>query len=422
MANTLTENTSSIVLKKFLDGFMSDIVLAKSVDTQIIAGELNPNTGDTVRIKRPHQYVAERTTDGDVTGTTKNQLTSATAFAKVGEYITVRVEWTNLEEAIQLNQLDEILKPAHTEMVNALETEIGRRMINGGALSLGSPDTPITKWSDVAQGQSLLNDLGVPGQNMAALDPWSTQALADAQGQLANGDNSLVNNAWTMAQISRNFGGIQAFNSNGLANYTSGTEAGETLQILGTPVVTYSALKDTYETTLTLDGLLTATGTLNAGDILEFQTTFFLNQRSKQVLSRDGDPIKFTGTVTEDAVGSGSVITVTISGAPIFDPANEQYNVVNKALADNDDVLILGTPSKQYKPSLFYNQQAFALGTIELPTLAALDSTVVNNEGFSIRATKYSDGDANKQMMRFDLLPSFAVLQPHKMGKLNGNP
>ena len=51
----------------------------------------------------------------------------------------------------------------------------------------------------------------------------------------------------------------------------------------------------------------------------------------------------------------------------------------------------------------------------------ALDSTTITFEGFSIRATAYSDGDANKQMMRMDLLPAFAVLQPHKMGKLNGN-
>jgi len=55
MANNLTENTSQIVLKKFLDGFMSDIVLAKSIDTQIIEGELDANTGDIVRIKLLHQ-------------------------------------------------------------------------------------------------------------------------------------------------------------------------------------------------------------------------------------------------------------------------------------------------------------------------------------------------------------------------------
>ena len=422
MANNLSKNTSTIVLKKFLSGFMSDIVLAKAVDTRIIAGEINENTGSTVQVKRPHQYIAERSADGDVTGTTKNKLTSATATATVGDFITVRIEYTALEEAIELNQLDEILKPIRQEMVVALETEIADRMVKGGALNLGLPDTAITKWGDVAQASSFLHDLGVPGDNMAALDPWATQDLADAQGQLSNGDNSLVNNAWNMAQISRNFGGVVAFNSNGLANYTAGNEAGNTLAVLNTPVVTYSALKDTYQLTFELDGLTNTTGTLKAGDILQFNSINFLNQRSKQVLSRDGAPIKFTGTVTADVTANGSgEVTVTIAGAPIFDPANEQYNVVNAALADNDVVTVLGTADKVYKPSLFFNKEAFAIATVPLKPLNALDSTTITFEGFSIRATAYSDGDKNAQRMRFDLLPAFAVLQPHKMGKLNGN-
>jgi len=423
MANSLSKNTSTIVLKKFLSGFMSDIVLAKSVDTQIIAGQITPDTGSTVQIKRPHQYIAERTSDGDVSGSTKNQLTSATATATVGDFITVRIEWTVLEQAIQLNQLDEILRPAREEMVTALESEVANRMLLGGALNLGLPDTAITKWGDVAQTSSLMHDLGVPGQNMAALDPWATQALADAQGQLSNGDNALVNNAWNMAQINKNFGGIQAFNINGLSSFTSGNEAGNTLAVLGTPVVTYAALKDTYQLTFQLDGLTANTGTIKAGDVLEFQTINFLNQRNKQALSRDGAAIKFTGTVTADVIANASgEVTVTMAGAPISDPNNEQYDVVDAILIENDAVKVLGTASTVYKPSLFFNKQAFALATIELPPLKALDSTTISHEGFSIRATGYSDGDANKQMMRLDLLPAFSVLQPHKLGRVNGNP
>ena len=45
-------------------------------------------------------------------------------------------------------------------------------MMNNGALSLGSPNTPITKWSDVAQTASFLKDLGVnEGENYAVMDP-----------------------------------------------------------------------------------------------------------------------------------------------------------------------------------------------------------------------------------------------------------
>ncbi|WP_410965898.1 P22 phage major capsid protein family protein, partial [Salmonella sp. SAL4438] len=45
-------------------------------------------------------------------------------------------------------------------------------------------------------------------------------------------------------------------------------------------------------------------------------------------------------------------------------------------------------------------------GTIPLPKLNSIDSAVATYEGFSIRVHKYSDGDANVQKMRFDLLPA----------------
>lgn len=48
MPNNLDSNVSQIVLKKFLPGFMSDLVLAKTVDRQLLAGEINSSTGDSV--------------------------------------------------------------------------------------------------------------------------------------------------------------------------------------------------------------------------------------------------------------------------------------------------------------------------------------------------------------------------------------
>ena len=40
--------------------------------------------------------------------------------------------------------------------------------------------------------------------------------------------------------------------------------------------------------------------------------------------------------------------------------------------------------------------------------------------GLSIRVHKYSDGRANKQMMRFDVLPAFSILNPHMCGQFFG--
>ena len=422
--NKLDSNVSQIVLKKFLPGFMSDLVLAKTVDRQLLAGEINSSTGDSVSFKRPHQFSSLRTPTGDISGQTKNNIVSGKATGRVGNYITVAVEYTQLEEAIKLNQLDEILEPVRQRIVTDLETELAQFMMRNGALSLGSPNTPINKWSDVAQTASFLKDLGVKeGENYAVMDPWSAQRLADAQSGLHASDQ-LVRSAWEQAQIASNFGGIRALMSNGLASRTQGAFGG-TLTVSSTPNVTYDAVKDSYQFSLTLAGATASvTGFLKAGDQIKFTSTYWLQQQSKQVLYNGSTPISFTATVLADANSTaGGAVTVTLSGVPIYDAApQQQYNAVNRAVTSGDAVTVIGTAGQTMKPNLFYNKFFCGLGTIPLPKLNSIDSAVATYEGFSIRVHKYADGDANVQKMRFDLLPAYVCYNPHMGGQFFGNP
>lgn len=422
--NSLDSNVSQIVLKKFLPGFMSDLVLAKTVDRQLLAGEINSSTGDSVSFKRPHQFSSLRTATGDISGQTKNNLVSGKATGRVGNYITVAVEYQQLEEAIKLNQLDEILAPVRQRIVTDLETELAKFMMNNGALSLGSPNTPINKWSDVAQTASFLKDLGViEGENYAVMDPWSAQRLADAQSGL-HGSDKLIQSAWEDAQISGNFGGIRALMSNGLASRSQGAFGG-TLTVQANPTVTYVAVKDTYQFTVTLAGATASiTGFLKAGDQIKFTNTFWLNQQSKQSLYNGSTPISFTATVLQDANSTaGGQVTVTLSGVPIYDAApQQQYNAVSRQVVAGDAVTVIGTASQTMKPNLFYNKFFCGLGTIPLPKLNSIDSAVATYEGFSIRVHKYADGDANVQKMRFDLLPAYVCFNPHMGGQFFGNP
>ncbi|MDA3131690.1 P22 phage major capsid protein family protein [Atlantibacter subterraneus] len=422
--NKLDSNVSQIVLKKFLPGFMSDLVLAKTVDRQLLAGEINSSTGDSVSFKRPHQFSSLRTPTGDISGQTKNNIVSGKATGRVGNYITVAVECTQLEEAIKLNQLDEILAPVRQRIVTDLETELAQFMMRNGALSLGSPNTPINKWSDVAQTASFLKDLGVKeGENYAVMDPWSAQRLADAQSGLHASDQ-LVRTAWEQAQIASNFGGIRALMSNGLASRTQGAFGG-TLTVSTTPTVTYDSVKDTYQFSLTLAGATASvTGFLKAGDQIKFTSTYWLQQQSKQVLYNGSAPISFTATVLSDANSTaGGAVTVTLSGVPIYDAApQQQYNAVSRAVTSGDAVTVVGTAGQTMKPNLFYNKFFCGLGTIPLPKLNSIDSAVATYEGFSIRVHKYADGDANVQKMRFDLLPAYVCYNPHMGGQFFGNP
>jgi hypothetical protein len=57
---------------------------------------------------------------------------------------------------------------------------------------------------------------------------------------------------------------------------------------------------------------------------------------------------------------------------------------------------------------------------VKLPKLFSTDTLAVTEDGIAIRVSKYSDGDANSQKIRFDLLPAFACLNPFFAGKAWG--
>ena len=179
MTVNATKNISTIVLKEFTKGFMDDRVILNTVDNQILDGKLNPTTGDTVQFKRPHQYTAARTVGGDMTGVSNN-IISATATATVADMITVRIPYSIVDQAIRLNQLAEIIRPAHAEMITTLEAELATYMIENAGLSNGTPAQSIDAWSDVAGTGSYLTALGLKGDRCAVMNPFSVQNLSQS--------------------------------------------------------------------------------------------------------------------------------------------------------------------------------------------------------------------------------------------------
>ena len=421
--NNMSKNVSQKVLQKFLPAFASDLVLTKTVNRQIIANKIDNTTGDSIQIKRPHQFKTEESDDGDLTGKDPSALVGATATAKVGKYITVYVGWSQIEEALELNQLSTILSPIARTMATKLEDRIANFILANGALSIGNAGSGIKEWDEVSRAGALFKDMGQPGRKYAALSPWSIAALANKQTALANGD--LNRSAWEKAQIPRNFAGLDAvFDANSLATRTTGQAAGvATLTVKTAPTIDYMTVKDTYQFTVPLTGATASVnGFLKAGDQLIFSATAWVNQMNKQpIIGDSGDIIAFTCTVMADANSDASGnITVTCSGVPIYDAGLPQYNTVARAVTAGDAVMVRGAKGKLIKPSLFYTDSFMGLATIKLPKLHSIDSSVVSWNGLSIRAHKWSDGTKNGQFMRFDLLPALACFNPMEGGQLAG--
>jgi len=108
MANNLSSNVTRPLARVFLDAFETTRVVTKAVNTQLLTGRFNPSTGSSVDFKRPHDYNSIRTAGGDISSSTKSDIISGKATGTVQNYFTVATEWSNVEEALELEEQGDI--------------------------------------------------------------------------------------------------------------------------------------------------------------------------------------------------------------------------------------------------------------------------------------------------------------------------
>lgn len=419
MANDLTSNITRKLMRVFLKHFESNRVVTKTVNTQLFQGRFTPASGSTIDIKRPHDYTSIETPGGDISADTKDDIVSGKATATVQNMITQATEWDVIEEALELDQLDQIIAPMARRSITTLETNLAIFMMKNSALVQGVPGTALTAWSDVAKAGALMQTIGVP-RDMPwyyLMNPFSQVTLSDVQiqqsGNLASG---LVQSAWQDAQISRNFGGMKALTADALASYTNPTIADRAGTLDSPPTPTYVSSKDSHQMTLVVSGFSAVT--IVAGTVLEVPTRFLLNQSTRlPALDGSGANITWKGIVVADTVLSGTADSIVVSSPATFETLgsptrNGAYNTVVAALTTSDVINIISGSAATEQPNLFYHPQAFSVATVRIPKLFSTDTEVQTKDGFSLRVSKYSDGDANRQKVRFDLLPAFAALNP----------
>lgn len=432
MANNLESNVSTKVLKVIMDEFESSRVLTKTVNTSVIAGSngVTNETGDTVYLKRAPDYSPIETVDGDISALAKNELGIGRIPATVQNFITIPIDYTNLEEVTELNQLREILAPAASALVARAETNLGAIMMQNAGLTYGTPGTAVDAWSDVSGAGALMQGVGVPMSDRNSyyvMNPFANSALSAAQTGLNAGDQ-LVRTAWEQSMISANFGGFRAMSSNALTNYQEGADAGTTGTLGAGPDGTWATHKDTMIQTLALGGLTpSTTDALRPGDVIQFTGTgadarSHINVKNKQtVIDNTGAPRPWTCTVVTggDTDVSGDV-TVTVTNAAIYGETgglDEQNTNISASLKIGDAFTILGAPDSIRQSALFYHKNAFAYTSLKLPKLHATDTIATTQDGLSMRVTKYSDGDKNAQRWRLDMLPVIGVVNPLFVGK-----
>ena len=429
MANNLSSNITVKVARVFLDAVESNRMVTKTVDTQLLDGKFSPSSGAIAKFKRPHDFNTIRTPGGDISGETKSDIIAGNADGTVQDYFTAATEWGNLEEAIQLDQLgggtdnmQTILGPMARRIVTNLELDFAKFIQRNASLRYGVHGTAVDAWSDVAGAGALMRSVGVPpGDDMYYLmNPFTTVALASAQSALGAADN-LVKTAWEKAQVQTPFGGMMALTADSLATFTSSAGADRAGTLSSAPTPTYVAAKDTMTQAIAVTALQ-ANMVVKAGELITIANVNRLNLSTRQVMvDSTGAVVPWTGVVTADVTLSGAGAGTLVVAGPAIYEANGQYNTVDAAPQSGAVVTILSANAAVYQPNLFYTKQAFGIGTVKLPKLYSTDTVATTSDGMSIRISKYADGDANTQKIRFDLLPAYAVFNPFFAGQGFGN-
>lgn len=426
MANNTASNIDKKVLKSIEKGFQSNRVTTKTINLDNIKGAHTSSTGDTIYRKRKTSYRATSSATGDISGSAPgNDILIGQIPYVVQDIETVDVEWNAVEEALELNQLDELVGgPMGEELVTAVELKVNDFMVKNSGLTFGTPGTVVTDWEEVAYTKALMDEIGVSmsGQRYYQMNNFTSAKLA---GQLTGlSADARVNTAWENAVVKGPVAGMTAVSSNTLKSITNGTTTDRAGALDANPDVTWATHKDTMVQSIAVNGF-SAGLTIKAGEVIAVTGRYHTNPRTQQVLlDETGAEITFKWTVTADVTldGSGEG-TVLVTNAAIFDAAsNNQYDNVSSAPVATDVITLLGSASDVVKPNLAYHKDAFSFATIELPKLYATDSTYRSNDGLTYRVSRYSDGAANKQQMRIDIMYAIGVTNPLYAVRAYGTP
>jgi hypothetical protein len=185
----------------------------------------------------------------------------------------------------------------------------------------------------------------------------------------------------------------------------------------GAPDVTYVTAKDSMTQTLAVTGFGTFTGTIPAGTVVQITGVNRLNLSTRQpIINAAGANVTWTATVQTDASLTGGAGNLVVTGPGIFESAG-QYNTTEQAIGAANVVTILGADTTLYQPNLFWHKQAFSIGSVPIQKLHSTDTLATTEDGLQMRVSKGVSFRENKQIVRFDLRPAYATLNPFFAGQ-----
>lgn len=417
MANNFESNIRRKFGPALLKGFHHERNLSKAVDVQLLSNVFSDKqAGENVDFRRPTDHVTVRTADGDVSAETESSIITGKATGTIQPYITSFCSYQEADEAVKMYKKKEITEmPMARRIANDLEVDFAGFMMRNAGLVSGTVGSPFDSWDDVSTAHATMFASGVPqdGEWCMGVNPFTTRKLASGDRSL--GVNPEVGRAQSKAIINENYGGMKVISVNTLPTYTAGAGADRAGVTSSAPNATYVTHKDTMIQDIPVSGFQAGLQ-VKAGEILTAAGVNRLNLGTRTLMvDETGAAVPWRGVVAEDVTLTGGAGTIKVSGPAIFE-AGGAYNTVDAAIANGAVVTLAGSASTTYQPNLFWQKQAYSIGSVPIMKLHSTDTIIQTNDGLQLRISYGTDFLKNKQLIRVDLRPAYAALNPFFAG------
>lgn len=339
--------------------------------------------GNTVQIRKPVKFQA---TDG---ATRQNQdIGEATTTIKVDKQKHVSWEFSSQDLTLSIEKYSErYIQPAMAALGNQVDYDLCGLFIDVANNVGTAGSTPNTFATFAAAGRKL-DECAVPddGNRSIVLDPAAAWSVADTilRGLYNPG---MVADAVKKGKIT-DLANFSIWKNQNINKFTGGADH---------TTVTLNATGETGST-ITLAG-----GSLKKGDIFTIANVYQVNPINRQS----------TGVLQQFVVTSaGTAQTTTVD---IFPPiiTSGAYQTVDTTGTSTAVVTVVGGDGATYTNNLAFHKNAFALVMVpmELPDGAPFKSRMSSNN-MSVRVIKDYDIDADKEIIRLDILYGVKTLYP----------
>lgn len=351
-------------------------------------GRSDGKIGDTLRIRKPSQYVRRQGSRVMDVQDAEEQNTTLVTATQDG----VDMRFNSRELSLDLQDFSKLhLDPAMASMVSGIESDVIQGCTKLTYNVAGTPGTPPADLAAVGAARAKLN------QNLAPKDGMRcVQMDSVTMGTMVNGlkglfqDSTQIKEQYREGMIGRT-GMADFYENERVWTLTNGAD------VVG--AINQAAFAEGM-TTMTIDGMTAAPA---VGSVFTIADVYQVHPESKAAYQHL-QQFTVTSTVTPT--------TTSISFSPALYWSGARQNV-DAIPVDSAALTFVGSLSTAYTQNLMYHKDAYTFATAELPLMADAAKCVVKTyDGLSIRVWQASDIRNDEMLTRIDMLYGYSAIRP----------